>query len=130
MRVLIVDDAHEICWVHERLLRMLGHEAQGVHDGRTTFTEAKKFRPDVILLDICMPNMDGWDVAEQLRADPETRDIRLVAITAMSSPECERRSREAGFDAHYGKPVSLSQWPAILAPQNKSGLSATGLPQT
>jgi len=61
-----------------------------------------------------MPGMDGWDVAEQLRADPQTRGVRLVAVTAMTSPECEQRSREVGFDAHYGKPIRLAEWPKVL----------------
>ena len=115
MRVLIVDDAPDICWLHERFIRLLGHEARCVQTGAAAICEARQFHPDVILLDICMPGMDGWDVAEHLRADPETHDIRLVAVTAMTSPECERRSREAGFDAHYGKPVALAQWPRLLA---------------
>lgn len=114
MRVLIVDDAPEICWVHEKLLRLMGHDVHGVQSSDTVVSEAKHFHPDVIVLDICMPGMDGWDVAEQLRADPETRDTRLVAVTAMTSPECEKRSKEAGIDAHYGKPVPMGQWSRVL----------------
>ena len=114
MRILIVDDAPEICSAHERLLRTMGHEAIAVQDPRIVLTQAKHFHPDVILLDICMPGMDGWQVAEQLRADPDTRSLRIVAVTAMASRECERRSAAAGFDAHFNKPVRLDQWPAIL----------------
>lgn len=61
-----------------------------------------------------MPGMDGWDVAEQLRADPQTRAARLVAVTATMSPEYEQGSQEAGFDAHYGKPIRMGEWAGVL----------------
>lgn len=115
MRVLIVDDVAEICWAHEKLLRILGHDALAVIDCRNVLAEAKRFRPDVILIDICMPHMDGWDVAEQLRADPETFNMRLVAVTAITGPEWEQLSADSGFDAHVGKPVHMKDWPAILS---------------
>lgn len=115
MRVLIVDDVPEICWAHEKLLRILGHDALAVIDCRNALAEAKRFHPDVILIDICMPYMDGWDVAEQLRADPETLHTRLVAVTAMMDRDSEEHSLESGFDAHVGKPVRLKDWPAILS---------------
>jgi CheY-like chemotaxis protein len=63
--------------------------------------------------------MDGWEVAEQLRADPATRLVRLVAASAvMRSRDCERQSATAGFDAHFVKPIRLEDWPAILAPRS------------
>jgi CheY-like chemotaxis protein len=115
MRVLIVDDAAKICWAHEKMLRLLGHDALALIDGRNALAEAKKFHPDVILIDLCMPYMDGWDVAKQLRADPETLNMRLVAVTAMMSPDFERHSADSGFDAHVGKPVHVQDWPGILS---------------
>jgi CheY-like chemotaxis protein len=118
MRVLIIDDAPDICWVHQKLLRAMGHEAIAVQDPRQGIAHARHFRPDVILVDICMPGMDGWEVAEQLRADPATRVTRLVATSAiMRTHECERRSAAAGFDAHFAKPVRLEDWPGVLAPR-------------
>ena len=113
MRVLIVDDAPDICWVHEKLLRMMGHDALAVVDSRNALSEAKRFHPDVI---VC-------DVAEELRADPETQHIRLVAVTAMTSEECERRSAEAGFDDHFGKPIPMEQWPEVLTGRVEPGVS-------
>lgn len=114
MRVLIVDDTAEICWAHERLLRILGHDVRAVIDSRNALAEAKGFHPDVALIDICMPHIDGWEVAQQLRADPETLHTRLVAVTAMMGRDCEERSLEAGFDEHVVKPVRLKEWPSIL----------------
>jgi CheY-like chemotaxis protein len=115
MRVLIVDDEAEICSMHEKIVRMMGHEARSVQDGTAAIAETKRFHPDLVLLDVCMPGLDGWDVAKQLRADPETLGIRLVAITAMTGHDCQRRSMESGFDAHYNKPVPIAQWSKILA---------------
>jgi two-component system CheB/CheR fusion protein len=115
MRILIVDDAPEICSDHQKLLRTMGHEAIAVQDPRIVLTQARHYLPDVILLDICMPGMDGWQVAEQLRADPATKYLRIVAVTSMASRECERRSAADGFDAHFNKPVRMEQWPAILS---------------
>jgi CheY-like chemotaxis protein len=115
-KILVVDDIPEICQLHERLVRLLGHEAQCLTDPRLAVDEAKRLQPDMVLLDIAMPGMDGWEVARQLRADPATHGIRLVAVTALSTPDDVRRSLDAGFDAHYRKPVSIEQWREILAP--------------
>ena len=115
MLVLIVDDEPEICLMHEKIVRIMGHEARCVQDGPAAIVATNRFHPDLILLDVCMPGMDGWDVAKQLRADPQTRSIRLVAITAMTGHDCHRRSLQSGFDAHYNKPVPMAQWSKILA---------------
>ena len=115
MRVLIVDDHPEVCQLHARFLRLLGHEPFCLQDARQALDEAKRLKPQVALLDICMPGMNGWEVAEQLRADPDTQHIRLVAITALTGSNDMVRSNEAGFDAHYRKPVSINQWPQVLA---------------
>jgi CheY-like chemotaxis protein len=62
-----------------------------------------------------MPGMDGWEVAEKLRANPDTYNMRIVAVSALMTPECEQRSRAAGIEAHFGKPVALAQWPKLLS---------------
>jgi CheY-like chemotaxis protein len=115
MRVMIVDDSPDVCQLHERLLRLMGHQSICLMDSREALSEARRFQPDVALLDICMPGMNGWDVAKQLRADPETRYIRLVAISALASTNDVTRSMQAGFDAHFSKPVGIKQWPSVLA---------------
>lgn len=114
MRILIVDDAPDVCWVFQRQLQALGHEVLALQDGGKALDYAKSFQPDVIVMDICMPGMDGWELGAKLRADPATRVVRLVAVTAMRSKANERRSAEVGFDNHFGKPVPLDQWPRVL----------------
>lgn len=116
MRVLIVDDNLDVCFLHERLMRHLGHEPLCLDDSTRALAEAKRFWPDVALIDICMPGLNGWELAEQLRADPGTRHIRLVAISALAkTSDVLLRSTEAGFDAHFRKPVSIEQWSEVLA---------------
>jgi CheY-like chemotaxis protein len=114
MKVLVVDDVPEICQIHERLVRLLGHEAHCLTDPHQAVDEAKQFQPDMILLDISMPVLDGWELARRIRAEPQISAVRLVAITALASPDDVRRSLEAGFNAHYRKPVSMEQWQEIL----------------
>jgi len=116
MRVLIIDDSPDICWAYRRQLQALGHEVFALEDGRKAVDYAKYFHPDVIIVDICMPHADGWDVGAQIRADPATRRVRLIAVTAMRSEANERRSAEVGFDNHFSKPVHFEQWPRVLSP--------------
>ncbi|HEX7380262.1 MAG TPA: response regulator [Pirellulales bacterium] len=114
MKVLVVDDVPEICQLHERLVRVFGHDTRGLDDPYLAIDEVKHFQPDVVLVDISMPGLDGWELARRIRADPEIGAVRLVAITALASPDDVRRSREAGFNAHYRKPVSIEQWQDML----------------
>lgn len=114
MKVLVVDDVPEICQMHERLVRVLGHDARCIGDPHLAIGEIKHFRPDVVLLDISMPGMDGWELARRIRAEPDINAVRLVAITALASPDDMHRSLEAGFNAHYRKPVSMEQWQDLL----------------
>lgn len=115
MKVLVVDDVPEICQIHERLIRVLGHDARCIGDPHQVIGEIRHFRPEIVLLDISMPGMDGWELARRIRADADIAATRLVAITALSSPDDVRRSRDAGFNAHYRKPVSMEQWQEILS---------------
>ena len=91
-------------------MRQLGHE---VADACTTAGRRcgspKSYRPDVILLDIGMPGMNGFEVARRLRERGRTPQPRIVAVTGWGKPEDQERSREAGFDMHLMKPVELSQ---------------------
>jgi len=74
-------------------------------DGAAAIAAAPRLRPDVVLLDVGLPDMDGYEVARRLRADPRTRDVLIIAITGYGREEDLRRSREAGIDDHMVKPV-------------------------
>jgi PAS domain S-box-containing protein len=104
-RVLVVDDNTDAAESLAVLLRLSGHEAQVANDGFAALKVAHAMRPDLILLDIGMPGMDGYEVARRLRQDAAFHNVKLVALTGWGQEEDRRRSKSAGFDAHYVKPI-------------------------
>jgi CheY-like chemotaxis protein len=104
--VLVVDDNRDAAESLALLLKALGHEATTAYDGPAAVKAARTLCPDLVICDLGLPGMSGYKVAEQLRALPELREVRLVALTGFGTPEDRRRSREAGFDDHLVKPVS------------------------
>jgi signal transduction histidine kinase/ActR/RegA family two-component response regulator len=108
-RVLVVDDNDDSTYTLGEALRLAGCEVETAHDGPTALLVAERFRPEVAVLDIGLPAMDGWELARRLRAlDPE-RPPALVAVTGYGLAGDHDRSREAGFDEHFVKPVELSR---------------------
>jgi PAS domain S-box-containing protein len=114
-RVLVVEDNVYAAKSFATLLRLDGHEVQVVHDGSEALEMSVAFRPDVILLDIGLPGIDGYEVARRLRAQPEFNDTQIIAMTGYGQPEDRRRSREAGIDHHLVKPVKIDFVRALLA---------------
>ncbi len=102
-RILVVDDNHDAAETLALLLQMAGHEVAVAHDGPGAVAEALAHPPDIVLCDIGLPGMDGYEVARQLRAGG-ARNLRLVAVSGYAQPEDVARSVEAGFDAHVAKP--------------------------
>jgi CheY-like chemotaxis protein len=100
----VVDDDRDNAEGLARLLRRSGHEVDVALDGKTALQKVRAKQPDVVLLDICMPGMDGYEVARQLRALFQDR-VWLFALTALSSEEDRRGCLEAGFDLHLVKPA-------------------------
>ena len=114
LRVLVVDDdrdtAHSTC----SLLRLWGHEARAAYDGPAALNAATRGRPNVVLLDIGLPGIDGYEVARRLRQGPGGRPGLLVAVTGYGKPEDQDRARRAGFDVHLLKPVDPEHLQALL----------------
>lgn len=106
-RVLVVDDNEDAASSMGRLLRLLGAEVAVAHDGYATLELLPKFRPNVVLLDIGMPGMDGYEVASRIREQPEWRDLMLIALTGWGQPEDRQRADLAGFNHHLLKPADL-----------------------
>jgi signal transduction histidine kinase/CheY-like chemotaxis protein len=106
-RILIVEDNKDVAEEMELLLRCLGHEVSVAPDGPAALALAPTIHPEVVLVDIGLPGMNGWDLGRMLRQAPGLRDVRIVAVTCYGSEEDRRRSREAGFAAHLVKPVGL-----------------------
>ena len=113
-RVLVVDDYVASARSLSRLLRLLGHEVLIAHDGATAIATARAERPSVVFLDIGMPQMDGYEVARQLRAEPELAGIRLVALTGYGTRSDRERARRAGFDEHLVKPAGIEALERVL----------------
>jgi len=115
LTVLVVDDHEDGAISMCRLLRTLGHETRQAGDGSDGFRIAKEFRPDVALIDIGMPFVDGYELARLLRAEPWGRTMMLVAVTGWGQESDKRRTADAGFDHHLTKPVDLPELVRILS---------------
>ena len=108
-RVLIVDDNADAAAVLSRLLAARGHDTRVVHDGDAALECASAFKPHLVLLDISMPGLDGYQVARRLRAIPGLAKFKIAAVTGWGQETDRAQSREAGFDLHLVKPVELHE---------------------
>ncbi len=113
--VLVVDDNRDAAEMLTLMLRLDGHEVRVAHDGPAALREAREWRPEVVLLDIGLPGMSGYDVARQLRGDNGAGHPLLVAMTGYGQDEDRRRSHEAGFAHHLVKPVDPQELRLLLA---------------
>jgi CheY-like chemotaxis protein len=115
LRVLVVEDNVDAGDSLSMLLRLHGHEVLVARTGPTALEVASKFRPSLVLLDIGLPGMDGYEVARRLRADPGFAGVTLCALTAYTPTEADRlKPNQAGFDHHFVKPVSLDTLLGLL----------------
>jgi CheY-like chemotaxis protein len=105
LRILIVDENVDAARILGVLCEEMGHECKFAYDGVAALEAARRVHPDVILLDVGLPQMDGFEVARQLRADPGFRDVLIIAVTGFGSEEDRKRSLEAGIDYHLVKPA-------------------------
>ena len=115
LRVLVVEDNVDTAAAMSQLLTQAGCDTNVVHDGPAALEAADAFRPEVVLLDIGLPGLDGYEVARRLRADSRHTGLRLVAISGYGQAQDQQRSREAGFDHHLVKPVDYRALIMILA---------------
>jgi signal transduction histidine kinase len=114
-RILVVDDHHDAGDSLATLLRLLGHQVRVAYDGMAGLEAARVFRPQVALLDIGMPGIDGIELAKRLRREPEFDDMLMIALTGYGRDEDRRRSSEAGFNAHLVKPVDIAALNGMIA---------------
>lgn len=113
-RILIVDDSRDGGESLAMLLRVLGAEVALAHSGRNALECVDTFKPDVVLLDIGMPGMDGYEVARRIRSNPANRHISLIALTGWGQDEDRKRSVAAGFNHHLVKPADIEQLRQLL----------------
>jgi PAS domain S-box-containing protein len=114
-RILVVDDNADAGETLAMLLGLYGYQVEVVSSGMAALELVPAFRPDVVFLDIGMPVMDGYEVARRLREHPAGQQVYLIALTGWGQPEDRRRTREAGFDHHFIKPVDPGAVRALLA---------------
>jgi CheY-like chemotaxis protein len=135
-RILVADDFPESAATLARLLRQDGNEVQTAQDGIEAFEVAARFRPDVIVLDIAMPKLNGYETARKIREQTWGKNAILIALTGWGQKQDRQRTQDAGFDAHLTKPVNYDAIMEILteltagspatANQEPARLSASG----
>ena len=107
-RLLVVDDVGDCADSFRMLLELWGYEVKVAYDGPGAWEATRAFRPHAILLDLCMPGIDGFRVAEALRGLPEAARARLVAVTGRTDEACRARALGAGFAGYLVKPIELA----------------------
>ncbi len=125
-RVLIIDDARDALYTLQKLLEGIGQEVRTAIDGPAGIELAQQFKPELVLCDIGLPGISGYEVAEALRQRDATRSSMLVAVTGYGQEEDRRRAFAAGFNKHLTKPVSLAMLKSVLAQLSATSESAAG----
>ncbi len=108
-RILVIEDNVDAAVTLREVLEIEGHEVEVAHGGAEGVARARERHPEIVLCDIGLPGMDGYDVARAIRGHPGLRDVHLVAVSGYALPEDVRRAKEAGFEQHLPKPPSLEQ---------------------
>ena len=106
LRILVVDDSADAADSCSALLELSGHAVQTAYSGRRALELAEAFRPDALLLDIGLPDINGYEVARAIRAAPWAEGMALIAITGWGQEEDRRRALGAGFDLHLTEPIA------------------------
>jgi CheY-like chemotaxis protein len=113
-RVLVVDDNADSAESLSLLLELMGHTVRTAHDGEEALEQAETFRPELVLMDIGMPRMDGYEAARRIR-EALGASVVLVALTGWGQDEDKRRSHDAGFNYHLTKPPDPEALEALIA---------------
>lgn len=113
-RVLVVDDTRAAAYMLGKLLEMMGQQVQTVESAASALEQVRRERPDLIISDISMPDIDGYELARRLRCEPGLEELPLVALTGYGDEQDRRRTRDAGFDYHLVKPVSVTTLQDLL----------------
>ena len=114
LRILVADDNHDNANSCALLLQLSGHEVRIAYSGGTALEIAAEFRPQLALIDIRMPEMNGHEVAQRMRAEKGGKDIFLVAVSGLGQVADKRAAEEAGFDYHLAKPFTFDELKPLL----------------
>lgn len=113
-RILVVDDNPDSADTLALLIQMLGAEVRVARGGADALAQIDSFRPETVLLDISMPDMDGYEVAQRIRSQPGSADIMLIALTGWSQEEDRQRAEASGFNHHLFKPLDIDSLRTLL----------------
>lgn len=118
-RILIADDNHDAADSLSMLFKLSGHEVFIAHTGAQAVASADEFRPDVGLIDIGMPELDGYEVARRIRHESWGREMMLIAVTGWGEADDKRRAIAAGFDRHMTKPIDPEELERLMQQQER-----------
>ena len=113
-RVLVVDDNKDSAQTLALMLKIMGNEVRTAHDGLEAIEKAQEYLPNVILLDLGMPKLNGYDVCRRIREQPWGAKMDIIALTGWGQAEDRQRTKEAGFDHHLVKPVDVARLKELL----------------
>jgi CheY-like chemotaxis protein len=114
LRILVVDDNLDSATSMAMMLELLNHEVRTAYDGLNAIEQVERYRPDVVLMDVGMPRLDGYEATRHIRAQTWGRDVVIIALTGWGQEDDKARSHEAGCDGHLTKPVSLPDLQSLL----------------
>jgi CheY-like chemotaxis protein len=114
-RILVVDDNAYAADASARLIALCGYDVKAVYDGREAITQSAVFAPDMVLMDIGMPGLDGYETAARIRRQQGSANLLLVAVTSWTQDREIQRAYESGFNLHVAKPLSLTALYGLLA---------------
>lgn len=113
-RILIVEDNPQNRLLLKEVLEFYGYEIMEAEDGQAGIEMAKKYKPDLILMDLQMPVMDGFTAGKIIRGDPDTKNIKMIAVTSFAMLGDKERVMEAGFDHYIAKPINTRELPDLV----------------
>ena len=113
-RILVVDDSQYVADASARLIALCGYEVKAVYDGREAIEQTVAFAPDMVLMDIGMPDLDGYETAARIRQTQGKANLLLIAVTCRTQDQEIQRAYESGFNLHVAKPLSLTALYGLL----------------
>jgi CheY-like chemotaxis protein len=122
-KILVVDDNHDSALSLAMMLSIMGHETRTAHDGESAVSSAEAFLPDVVLLDIGLPKLNGYEVAQRIRGNAWGKSMFLIAVTGWGQDEDRQRSSEVGLNLHMVKPVEPSVLEKLLSELRVDGIT-------
>ena len=123
-KVLVVDDNDDAADSLADVLRLAGHDVQVAYNGVTAIEKNKQFAPDVVILDLALPTMDGFEIARRIRRERGHDELRLIAVTGYGQDDDRRSTRDAGFDYHVTKPPDLEVLLSLIADDGRKYANA------